>query len=172
MRRLDKGAPIRDAMQAAGLDIPRLAARTKELDPDGLSKALVGFIVGSGKSAREECSDRAAGIIARALNRPVEELFESDEPISMPEESTSTRRLQVGGRRKPRRKGLPDRLMDQPELATWLKKSMSWIDKQIQETRDLPEGERFPVHYVGHSRRFDPREVLEHCDQARQAQPV
>ena len=66
MRRLDKGAPLRAAMKAAGLDIPRLAAKTKDVDPtgEGLSRAMVGFIVGSGKTAREECSDRAAELLS------------------------------------------------------------------------------------------------------------
>ncbi|WHX19798.1 hypothetical protein QFW82_23505 [Streptomyces malaysiensis subsp. malaysiensis] len=156
MRRLDKGAPIRAAMAAAGLDIPRLAAKT------GLSKSLIGFVAGGGKTAREECSDRTALLIAQALDVPLTDLFET--PSLTAAKSTSTSISHSRGVRR----SLPDRLMDQPELARWLKKSASWIDKQIQETKDLPEDQRFPVHYIGRSRRFDPREVLAHCDQQRQ----
>jgi hypothetical protein len=155
MRRLDKGAPLRAAMKAAGLDIPRLAAKTKEVDPagEGLSKSLIGFIVGGGKSARDECSDRAAELIATALDQEVTHLFE---PIVFTlRESTSTRRSKTGERPNP----LPERLMDQPELAQFLRKSMSWIDKQIQNAQE--QGETWPgLIYVGRSRRFDPHAVL------------
>lgn len=157
MRRLDKGAPLRAAMQAAGLDIPRLAARTKEVDPtgEGLSKSLVGFIAGGGKSAREECSDRAAELIAGALGREVGDLFRP-EPLFLISESTSTRRSQI----KRAVPDLPERLMDQRELASFLRKSASWIDKQIQEA--TARGEVWPgLIYVGRSRRFDPRAVLD-----------
>ncbi|MFF9312205.1 hypothetical protein ACF1BS_14965 [Streptomyces sp. NPDC014748] len=156
MRRLDAGAPLRTAMQAAGLDIPTLAAKTKEVDPtgEGLSRSMVGFIVGSGRTAREECSDRAAELIAAALGREVSELFEA--PVFTLTESTSTRRSAMGERRK---SDLPERLMDQRELAAFLRKSMSWIDAQISEARR--RGELWPgLIYVGNSRRFDPHAVL------------
>ncbi|MFF5984367.1 hypothetical protein ACFY78_36550 [Streptomyces olindensis] len=157
MRRLDKGAPLRAAMKAAGLDIPRLAAKTKDVDPTGkgLSAAYVGFIAGQGKTAREECSDRAAELIASALDREVATLFEST--VFAIGESTSTRRSKIDGRRKPE---LPERLMDQRELATFLRKSRSWIDKQIQDAKQ--RGETWPgLIYVGSSRRFDPHAVLD-----------
>ncbi|MDT0567864.1 hypothetical protein RM704_10350 [Streptomyces sp. DSM 3412] len=156
MRRLDKGAPLRAAMTAAGLDIPRLAAKTREIDPDqkGLSKSLVGFIVGSGKTAREECSDRAAELVAAALGREVTTLFE---PVVFTlGESTSTRKSWTGDGRKP----LPAQLMDQRSLAEFLRKSPSWIDKQIQDAAE--RGELWPgLIYVGRSRRFDPHAVLD-----------
>ncbi|MGW5408967.1 hypothetical protein [Streptomyces spiralis] len=157
MRRLDNGEPLRTAMRAAGLDIPRLAARTKEVDPagEGLSKALVGFIVGGGRSAREECSDRAAELMAAALDKELDQLFTS--PITMQPESTSTRGSVVASRRKS--EALPERLMDQTELSAFLRKSMSWIDKQIKDAKD--QGELWPgLIYVGSSRRFDPHAVL------------
>lgn len=157
MRRLDKGAPLRAAMKAAELDIPRLAARTKEIDPagEGLSRALVGFIVGGGKSAREECSDRAAELVAAALDQEVTHFFE---PLVFTlQESTSTRRSKTRGSVKSE---LPERLMDQPALAEFLRKSMSWIDKQIQEAKE--RNEIWPgLIYVGSSRRFDPHAVLD-----------
>ncbi|MFC8435179.1 hypothetical protein [Streptomyces sp. NPDC057253] len=156
MRRLEKGAPLRAAMTAAELDIPRLAARTKEVDPagQGLSRSMVGFIVGRGKSAREECSDHAAGLVAAALNREVDDLF-ADDALHLTSESTSTRRSKIESRRPE----LPERLMDQQELSSFLRKSMSWIDKQIQEAKE--RGERWPgLIYVGSSRRFDPHAVL------------
>lgn len=156
MRRLDRGAPLRTAMRAAGLDIPRLAARTKEVDPEGkgLSVAYIGFLVGEGRSAREDCSDRAARLLSRAVDRPLDNLF--DTGSSMPEESTSTRVPQIN-------RSLPERLMDQPELARFLKKSRSWVDQQIQSDPD------WPVHYAGRSRRFDPIEVLDYLDKKRAA---
>ena len=157
MRRLDKGAPLRAAMKAAELDIPRLAAKTKDVDPTGesLSRPMVGFIVGSGKTAREECSDRAAELIATALDRELGTLFAST--VFTLRESTSTRRSQTGERRK---QELPEQLMDQKELARFLRKSLSWIDKQIQDAKE--RGEIWPgLIYVGSSRRFDPHAVLD-----------
>ncbi|MBP2583347.1 hypothetical protein J3A78_003825 [Streptomyces sp. PvR006] len=157
MRRLDKGAPIREAMQAAGLDIPRLAARTKELDDQGkgLSPAYVGFIVGAGKSAREETSKRAAELIAGAVGLEVIDLF--TDASSTPTESTSTRTPQIKGARTDA--PLPEQLMDQAELARFLRKSTSWIDTQIAAS--AKQGRLWPgLIYVGRSRRFDPRAVL------------
>ncbi|WP_328425931.1 hypothetical protein [Streptomyces sp. NBC_00443] len=156
MRRRDKGAPIRVAMKAAGLDIPRLAAKTKEVDPEGegLSRALVGFIVGGGKSAREECSDRAAELISAALHVEVAEFFAA--PVLTLPESTST---SGSGMVELKKSALPERLMDQRELASFLRKSMSWIDRQITEARERDE--IWPgLIYVGSSRRFDPHAVL------------
>lgn len=77
MHRLDDGQPLRDAMAEAGLSIPLLAAKTRMIDDDGkgLSPAYVGFYVSTGASAREEISTRAAHLIARAVDRPVTDLF-------------------------------------------------------------------------------------------------
>ncbi|MBE4783964.1 hypothetical protein [Streptomyces caniscabiei] len=156
MRRLDKGAPLRAAMKAAELDIPRLAAKTREIDPDqkGLSKSLIGFIVGGGKTAREECSDRAAELVSAALGREVTTLFE---PVVFTlGESTSTRTSWTVDGRKP----LPAQLMDQRALAKFLRKSPSWIDAQIADAKE--RGELWPgLIYVGRSRRFDPHAVLD-----------
>ncbi|MBQ0827650.1 hypothetical protein [Streptomyces tagetis] len=156
MRRLDNGAPLRAAMAAAELDIPRLAAKTKEIDPagKGISKSLVGFIVGAGRTARDECSDRAAELIATALDREVNDLFET--PVITLPESTSTRGPGMANRQK----RLPERLMNQRELAQFLRKSPSWIDAQITEARR--RGQVWPgLIYVGGSRRFDPHAVLD-----------
>ena len=50
--------------------------------------------------------------------------------------------------------------MDQKELARFLRKSLSWIDKQIQDAKE--RGEIWPgLIYVGSSRRFDPHAVLD-----------
>ncbi|MEV5606972.1 hypothetical protein [Streptomyces sp. NPDC052225] len=165
MRRREQGAPLRAAMKAAGLDIPRLAARTKEVDSagEGLSKALVGFIVGGGKSAREECSDRAAELIADALDQEVIDLFE---PVVFTlRESTSTSRPRSV---EPAKSVLPERLMDQRELAGFLRKSMSWIDAQIHDASE--RGETWPgLIYVGRSRRFNPAAVLDAMQRQRAA---
>lgn len=158
MRRLEKGAPLRAAIRAAGLDIPHLAARTKELDPTGkgLSPAYVGFIVGTGKTAREDCSERAAELIAQALNQETTALFETVFLTLV--ESTSTSRSQTSKSVKSA-DALPDQLLDQRELSRFLRKSPSWIDAQIKAAREA--GGTWPgLHYVGRSRRFDPLAVL------------
>ncbi|MEU9149157.1 hypothetical protein AB0D59_01050 [Streptomyces sp. NPDC048417] len=164
MRRLENGAPLRAAMKAAELDISHLAAATKSVDPtgEGLSRALVGFIAGQGKTAREECSDHAAGLIAAALNKQVGDLFE-EPSIFLTSESTYTRRSKIPGRRRQ----LPAQLMKQHELADFLRKSPSWIDEQIRQA--ATRGETWPgLFYVGRSRRFDPHAVLEALQEHRQ----
>jgi hypothetical protein len=155
-------------MRASGLDIPRLAARTREIDTEGagLSKAYVGFITGAGRTAREDCSNRAAELIALALGREVADLFE---PVSFTlRESTSTCKPSM---RKSVLRPLPDQLMDQRELAIFLRKSMSWIDQQIQQwaLEHNPDDLWPGLHYVGRSRRFDPLAVLEGQRQQRVA---
>lgn len=83
--RRDEGRPIRAAMDAAGLSGPDLAQITRQIDPDGrgVSPALVGFLAGSGRSARDRCRLRSAWLIAEALEQPMQRLF-------MPSDSTST----------------------------------------------------------------------------------
>lgn len=81
MYRIEGGRPIRIAIQRAGLSIPKLAERTKEIDPEGkgLSQALIGFYTSTGASGRETASDRTVTLMAAGLNSPTEELF-SDHP--------------------------------------------------------------------------------------------
>lgn len=81
MYRREGGRPIREAIERAGLSIPKLAARTKEIDPEGrgLSQALIGFYASEGASGRESASDRTIRLMAAGLNTPTEELF-SDHP--------------------------------------------------------------------------------------------
>ncbi|WP_189106184.1 hypothetical protein [Streptomyces camponoticapitis] len=141
---MDKGVPLRAAMAAAGLDIPTLAAKT------GLSKTLIGFTVGKGRSARENCSDRTAELIAKALEVEVDALFEVVNFTLT--ESTSTRGTRILASRSP----LPDRLMDQQELARFLKKSSTWIDRQIRMNPEWPG-----LIYAGRARRFDPYAVVD-----------
>ncbi|MFE2600164.1 hypothetical protein ACFXCZ_27355 [Streptomyces sp. NPDC059396] len=139
------------------MSVDLLAAKTKKIDPsgDGLSPSYVGFIVGAGRTARETCSDRAGQLVAAALGREVGDFFEDD--VSTPEKSPSPRRTETPRRKAP---PLPDQLMDQPELARFLRKSMSWIDGEIQKSKE--EGRIWPgLFYVGKSRRFDPAAVLE-----------
>ena len=50
--------------------------------------------------------------------------------------------------------------MDQKELARFLRKSLSWIDKQIQDWARDHEDDWPGLIYVGRSRRFDPHAVL------------
>ncbi|MFD8970491.1 hypothetical protein ACFV0C_36815 [Streptomyces sp. NPDC059568] len=136
------------------MSVELLAAKTKTIDPSGagLSPSYVGFIVGAGQTARETCSDRAAQLVAAALNQEVGTLFE-DAPFTL-KESPSPRRTEISAT------PLPNQLMTQVELSDFLRMSMSWIDQQIQEAR--ARGELWPgLHYVGRSRRFDPVAVLE-----------
>jgi hypothetical protein len=86
LHRKDQGRPLREAMSKAGLTGPDLAAATRRVDPDGrgVSPALIGFLVGTGRSARDRCKARTGQLIAAVLDAPVHELFD------MPTESTST----------------------------------------------------------------------------------
>jgi hypothetical protein len=85
MYRRDGGRPIREAIKRAGLSIPRLARRTKEIDPEGrgLSQAFIGFYTSTGSSGREPISTRAAGLMAAGVDSPTEELF-TDQPDPPP----------------------------------------------------------------------------------------
>ncbi|MFI2078633.1 XRE family transcriptional regulator [Streptomyces triculaminicus] len=84
--RKSNGQPLREAMRAAGLSGPKLAAATRHIDPQGkgVSAAAIGFITGCGRTARERCRPRTAQLIADALGHPVHELF------AMPAPSTVT----------------------------------------------------------------------------------
>lgn len=161
MRRRNKGRPIKAAMQAAGLDIPHLVEATRQADPDGqgLSRAYIGFLVSTGKSGRDECSDRAAGLLAEALSAPMEDLFDTGAPLSVAAESTSTPRMQIMTSDS---SPLPTQLMTSKQLVGFLQKSLSWLEKELRD----PD---FPVHYAGRSRRFNPHEVLEHQAEKRRA---
>jgi hypothetical protein len=78
-RRRDAGQAIRDAMKAQKVSLPRLAELTKELDSDdqrGVSFQLIGFLVATGRSARETTSPRTAALIARALECREDALFD------------------------------------------------------------------------------------------------
>lgn len=86
--RKGEGQPLRDAMTAAGLSGPKLAAATKVVDPEGkgISPAAVGQITGRGKTANGRCRLRSAWLIADALGSPLQHLFS----LAMPTDSTST----------------------------------------------------------------------------------
>lgn len=77
MYRLDNGQPIRDAMKAANLSIGRLSDKTKEVDPAGfgISPSSVGTMVSKGASGRDRHELRSAGLVAKALNEPLENFF-------------------------------------------------------------------------------------------------
>lgn len=82
MHRLDHGQPIREAMREAGLSIERLAEKTKAADPlgYGISRSAVGHMVSCGPSGRDEFKDRSCDLVARALDKPIEELFSATAP--------------------------------------------------------------------------------------------
>lgn len=90
--RRDGGRPIRAAMDAAGLSGPDVAQATRTVDPagKGVSPALVGFLTGTGRSARDRCRLWSGWLIAEALHSPVQDLF-------MPSRSTSTEERSTHG---------------------------------------------------------------------------
>lgn len=86
LHRKDHGRPLRKAMKEADLSGPELAAATRLVDPEGIgvSPAVIGFLAGTGRSARERCKLRTAWLIAEGVKQPLQELF------NMPTRSTST----------------------------------------------------------------------------------
>ncbi|MGW0626500.1 XRE family transcriptional regulator [Streptomyces sp. NPDC002758] len=82
MHRLDDGQPIREAIADAGLSIERLAEKTKQVDPlgYGISRSAVGHMVATGPSGRDEFNDRSCDLVARALDKPIKELFDTRTP--------------------------------------------------------------------------------------------
>ena len=82
MHRRDTGQPIRDAIADAGLSIERLAEKTKDVDPlgYGISRSAIGHMVSTGPSGRDEFEDRSCDLVARALDKPIEELFNGNAP--------------------------------------------------------------------------------------------
>lgn len=156
MRRRDHGTPIRTAMKHAGLDIKALAAKTAEVDPEGrgLAKSAIGYMVGTGQSAREKHSDRAAILVAEALAVPVDRLFIQDAP-SMASESASTSRLQI---EMPSNAPL-EPLVDVKALNAVIGKSETWVWRQ-RRAYPISHATPFPVHYVGRSPKYRVSEVL------------
>ncbi|WP_037576690.1 hypothetical protein [Phaeacidiphilus oryzae] len=77
MIKLDGGQPLREALAESKLSIAELAQRTRELDPEhrGVTKSTIGHLVSTGTSERPGCRRRAAGLIAAAVDRPVDALF-------------------------------------------------------------------------------------------------
>lgn len=154
MRRRDDGVPLRAAMQAAGLSIPGLAQATRAKDPagDGISRAMLGFLVSTGKSARQECSDRAARLIADTLGREVGDLFQDVAPMVAISTSTATSREEMQTTTSTTSE--PEPLLTSRQLRKWLQKSESWLDGMIRD------GIIQPI-YAGRNRRFDRTTVLQ-----------
>lgn len=80
MHRLDNGQPIREAMAAADLSIEDLAERTRRIDGYGISRSTIGHMVSQGSSGRSEFEDRSCDLTAKALDKPIGELFSIDAP--------------------------------------------------------------------------------------------
>ena len=149
-------------MEAAGLSGPNLAAATKAVDPEGkgISPAMVGFITGGGKSAREECSERAADLIALVLGKPTSRFFETDDDVAADLESTSTPREQM--QMRPNEQQV-EGLVDLATLSRLIGKSKSWIyEQRIAHPRGSEHP--FPIRYAGQSPRFRFSEVLAWMD--------
>lgn len=157
MRRRDGGEPLRSAMAEAGLSIPALARATAEVDPEGrgLSQASVGQMVSTGKSGRDRFSERAAELVAGALERPVAAFFAA-------EGSTSTRKTP-----RPTVVDMHEPMVTKARLAELIGKHPSWIDDQRRAYRDSETP--FPTHYAGASPRFIYAEVIAWLDAVRQA---
>jgi predicted DNA-binding transcriptional regulator AlpA len=148
-------------MEEAGLSGPTLAAATKAVDPEGkgISPAMVGFITGTGKSARDECSERAADLIAMALNKPTSRFFETTD-VAADLESTSTPREQT--QMRPTEQQI-EGLVDLTTLTKLIGKSKSWIyEQRIAHPRGSEHP--FPIRYAGQSPRFLFSEVLAWMD--------
>lgn len=154
MRRLDNGTHIRTAMKRTGFEIKTLAAATRFVDPEGrgLGKTAIGYMVGTGPSAREEHSDRAAFLVAETLGVPVSQLFDVPES-SAATESASTSRMQS------EMTDPLEPLVDQKALNEVIGKSETWVWRQrrmFPPTHETP----FPVHYVGRRPKYRVSEVL------------
>lgn len=164
MIRRDNGRPIREAMDRAGIDIKGLAAMTRQYDPDGrgISKTLVGYAVATGKTGRDEFSPRASSLISDALNAPLEHFFEHDEAIGMPSEYASS--SASGTELQMLSPPSVEPLLSNRELAVALKRSVSWIYRQLREyPRTHPHP--FPYHPVGSGKRFRLSDVLAWCEE-------
>ena len=75
--RRDGGKQLREAMKAAGHNRISLAARTKEVDTDGIgvTQQLIAFLSTDKDWGRETTSVRTAILIAAALGKPEGDLF-------------------------------------------------------------------------------------------------
>jgi len=80
MHRLGNGQPIREAMAAADLSIEDLAERTRTIDGYGISRSAIGHMVSQGSSGRSEFNDRSCDLVAKALDKSIDELFSTDAP--------------------------------------------------------------------------------------------
>ncbi|MET7429564.1 helix-turn-helix transcriptional regulator [Streptomyces flaveolus] len=80
MHRRDNGQPIRDAIAEAGLSIEELADKTKAVDGYGVSRSTIGHMVSTGPSGRSKFEDRSCDLVARTLDKPIDELFSEDAP--------------------------------------------------------------------------------------------
>lgn len=80
MHRLDNGQPLRDAIAEADLSIEELAEKTKAIDGYGVSRSTIGHMVSTGPSGRSKFEDRSCDLVARALDKPITELFNGNAP--------------------------------------------------------------------------------------------
>lgn len=75
-RRLDGGQRLREAIDASGLTLQAVAARTRADGGKGLSFQLVAFLASDRDWARETTSHRSGELIEDALSVPRGSLFE------------------------------------------------------------------------------------------------
>lgn len=64
-------------MQELGLSIEKLADKTRNADPAGygITASTVGHMVSTGSSGRERFEDRSCDLAAKALGKPLDDLF-------------------------------------------------------------------------------------------------
>jgi hypothetical protein len=69
-------------MTEAGLSIEGLATKTREADPAGwgIKPSTIGHMVSTGRSGRDSFTDRSCDLTARALGKPVTDLFSTTPP--------------------------------------------------------------------------------------------
>jgi hypothetical protein len=148
-------------MQHAGLSVAGLAARTKEIDPEGrgLSKSAVGFAAATGSSGRDKVSDRAAALIAAALDVAEELLFHEDTPQAPTTDTPSRLRSEMPA---PAQQADVEPFVDMKTLSALTGVSRDWY---FDQRRAHPPGSAtpFPVHWFGTSPRYRLSEVVAWC---------
>ncbi|MER6607319.1 XRE family transcriptional regulator [Streptomyces sp. NPDC000927] len=85
---LRKGDALRDEMKRQGLTLDSLAAKTRQVDPEGrgVSAATIGRLTGQGRTARDRCELSTAWLITEGLDARMHRLFSMPTPSTVTEE--------------------------------------------------------------------------------------
>lgn len=76
VKRKDRGRALRSAMHQRGVSIKELAALTEAIDGKGVNWRTIGFLVSEWKSGRESTTYRNAALICKALDVPIDLVFD------------------------------------------------------------------------------------------------